>query len=63
MFKYTPILDNHTRGGLGNYEIYTIEMYSVLKTTYFRYFDGIQTKLMAMKICVRGGGGITRPSL
>ena len=33
LFKYTPILYNHIRGGLRNYVIYIIEMCSALKTT------------------------------
>ena len=54
LFKYTIILYNYIRGGLGNYEIYIIEMCSVLKTTYLWYSDGILAKLVAMKICLRG---------
>ena len=30
LFKYTPILYSHIRGGLRNYEIYIIEMCSEL---------------------------------
>ena len=62
LFKYTPILYNHIRGGLRNYEIYIIEMCSVLKTTYFWYSDGILAKLVAMKICLRGSN-ILLPTL
>ena len=53
-FKYTPILYNHIRGWLRNYEICIIEMCSALKTTYVWYSDGILTKLVAMKICLSG---------
>ena len=52
--KYMPILYNHIRVWLRNYEIYLIEMCSVLKTTYFWYSGGILTKLVAMKTCLRG---------
>ena len=48
--KYTPILYNHIRGWLRYYEIYIIEMCSA----YFWYYDDILTKLVAMKICLRG---------
>ena len=53
-FKYTPILYNHIRGWLRNCEMYIIEMCSAMNPTYFCYSDGILTKLVAMKICLRG---------
>ena len=53
-FKYTPILYNHIRGWLRNCEMYIIEMCSALNPTYFWYSDGILTKLVTMKICLRG---------